>query len=72
MGFGRVIALKSRDFLPEVVQHGVRWRMSIVRPPMHLATCDDIDPRDFLFQNRGLSCAKLRVSEIARREIVPR
>src|ERR1700683_2825316 len=43
--------------------------MSIVRSPMHLATCNDIDAGDLLFQNCGLSCAKLCVSEIARCEL---
>ena len=48
-------ALKSRDFLPEMVQHGIRRRMPIVSAPMHLAACDDVDPGDLLFQDCGLS-----------------
>ena len=43
--------------------------MSIVRPPVHFAACDHIDPGDFLFQDRCLSCTKLRISEIARRQL---
>jgi hypothetical protein len=68
-GLGPGGALKGGDFLPEVVQHRVGRRVTIVRPPMHLTARDDVDSRRLLFQNRGLGGAKLRVGEIARRKI---
>jgi hypothetical protein len=37
-----------------------------MRPPMHFAAGDHVDPGDFLFEDRGLRCTKLRVGEIAR------
>jgi hypothetical protein len=58
-------ALKGGDFLPEVVQHRVWRRVPIVRPAMHLTTCNYVDPCRFLVQNRGLGSAKLRVGEVA-------
>src|ERR1700693_5552635 len=61
--------LKSRYLLPEVIQHRVRWRMSIVSTTMHLATGDDVNARNLLFQDCGLSSTKLRVSKIARQEL---
>jgi hypothetical protein len=33
--------------------------MAIMRPPMHFAAGDHIDPGDFLFEDRGLRCTKL-------------
>lgn len=68
-GLGPGGALKGGDSLPEMVQHRVGRRVTIVRPPMHLAARDDVDSRRLLLQNRGLSGAKLRVGEIGCRKI---
>src|SRR5215210_5212600 len=62
-------ALKSRDLLPKVVQHGVRRRVTVVRPPMHLTACDDVNSGNFLVEDRGLGCAILRVGHGRHREL---
>jgi hypothetical protein len=42
--------------------------MSIVRPPMHFATGDEIDASDLLLEDCGLRCAKPCIREITRCE----
>ena len=62
-------ALKGRDLLPEMVQHRVRRRVPVVRPPMHLAARDDVNSGDLLVEDRGLGCAILRVGHGRHREL---
>ena len=60
LGFG--LALKRWNFLPEMIQHRIGRRVSIVRSTMHLAAGDDVDARDLLFQD-----GRLRGPVVARR-----
>ena len=58
-------SLKRRNFLPEMVQHRIRRRVPIVRPTMHFAAGNHVDPRDFLFEDGRLGRPQLRIREIA-------
>jgi hypothetical protein len=40
--------LNRRNFLPEVVQHGIGERMPVMRSALHLATADDVDACNLL------------------------
>jgi len=66
---GPGLSLKGRDFLPEVVEHGVWRRVPVMGAPMHFAPRDHVDPRRLLFQDRRLHRAKLRVGKIGRLEL---
>ena len=62
---GPRFALKRRNLLPEVVEHRVRRRVTIVSTPMHFSAGDHVDPGDFLFEDGSLARAKLGVQEVA-------
>src|SRR5215472_1166845 len=66
---GPGFSLKGRNLLPEMVEHSVRGRVTIVGAPMHLAVRDHVDPRRLLLQDRRLHRAKLCVAEIGRLEL---
>src|SRR5690348_366448 len=48
------LALKGRNLLPEMIQHGVRRRVAVMPPTMHLAARDYVNSRVLLFEDRGL------------------
>ena len=66
---GSGLSLKSRDLLPEMVEHRVGRRVPVMRAPMHFASGDHVDPRNLLFYDRRLHRAKLRVGKIGRLEL---
>src|SRR5687768_9456275 len=63
------LSLERRNLVPEVVQHGIRRRMAIVAPPVHLTASDHVYTGDLLLNDRGLSRAKLSVREVALTEL---
>ena len=65
IGFGRVLPRKAGILLPEVIEHGIGRRMTVVGAAVHLAAGDHINSRDLLIQDSGLLDAKLRVGHRA-------
>ena len=63
------LTLKCGDLLPKMIQHGIRRRVPVVRPPVHLTAGDDVDAGDFLLQDRRLGRPHLGVGEIPRRHL---
>src|SRR6266516_1114830 len=55
---------KPRNLLPEEVEHSVRWRMTIIGSPVHLAAGNDIYSGGFLIQNGSLAGSILCISHI--------
>ncbi len=50
-----------------MVEHGVGRRVTVVRPAVHFAACDDVYAGNLLLKNRRLGGAQLRIHEIAGR-----
>ena len=59
------------NLLPEIVEHRVRRRMTIVRPAMHLPAGDHIDAGDLLLEDGSLCRPQLRIGEIPIRRAGP-
>ena len=57
------------NFLPEVIQHGVRRGVAVVSSAVHFTPGDHIYPCNLLLQNRGLRSTELGIREVTRREL---
>jgi hypothetical protein len=53
-------ALEGGNLLPELVQHRVRRRVTIMRAPVHLAAGDDVDACYLLIEDGALTGPVLR------------
>ena len=60
------LALKCGNLLPKMIEHCIRWRVPVVRPPVHFTAGNDVDAGDFLLQNGRLARPQLGVGEIPR------